>query len=92
MERHAAAARRRYLFGDVALSWHVQQDDAPLVGSVGQLYDHIALSVTNLDAWIAKLRAEGVKFLKPAPYTVGGLRAVMIEGPSLEALELIEIK
>ena len=79
-------------FGDVALSWHVQQDDATLVGSSGQLYDHIALRVTDLDAWVAKLRAEGVKFLKPAPYTVGGLRAVMIEGPSLEALELVEVK
>jgi hypothetical protein len=26
------------------------------------------------------------------PYTVGGFRAVMIEGPSREAIELIEVK
>jgi catechol 2,3-dioxygenase-like lactoylglutathione lyase family enzyme len=55
------------------------------------LYDHIALSVSDLDAWVAKLRAEGVTFLRE-PYALGGTRAVMIEGPSREALELVEIK
>ena len=78
-------------FDDVALTWHIQQQDAPLVSSRGHLADHIALSVANLDAWIAKLRREGVKFLEQ-PYQLGGLRAVMIEGPSREALELVEIK
>jgi hypothetical protein len=51
--------------------------------------DHFALRVTNLDAWIAKLRAENVRFLGP-PYTIGPHRAVMIEGPSREAIELVE--
>jgi len=69
----------------------VQQDERPLVGSRGHLYDHIALSVNNLDAWVAKLRSEGVKILEQ-PYKLGDMRAVMIEGPSLEALELVEIK
>ena len=78
-------------FSDVALTWHVQQDEHPLVGSRGHLYDHVALSVGDLDAWIAKLRREKVKILQK-PYKVGGARAVMIEGPSREALELIEIK
>ena len=78
-------------FDDVALTWHIQQQDAPLVSSRGHLADHIALSVANLDAWMAKLRKEGVKFLEQ-PYKLGGLRAVMIEGPSREALELVEIK
>jgi hypothetical protein len=54
------------------------------------LYDHIALSVTDLDAWVAKLRAEGVRFLEE-PYRLGDTRAVMIEGPSRLALELVEI-
>jgi hypothetical protein len=49
------------------------------------------LSVNNLDAWIAKLRAENVTFLGQ-PYTVGESRAVMIEGPSHEAIELIEVR
>jgi glyoxalase/bleomycin resistance protein/dioxygenase superfamily protein len=78
-------------FDDVALTWHVQQNDTPLVGSVGHLADHIGLSVANLDAWVAKLRRENVKFLKQ-PYKLGDMRAVMIEGPSREALELVEIK
>jgi hypothetical protein len=79
-------------FGDVALSWHVQQDNTPLESTRGHLYDHIALSVTNLDAWFGKLLNERVKFLSSKIYTVGGLRAFMIEGPSQEALELIEVK
>jgi hypothetical protein len=78
-------------FDDVALTWHVQQDDRPLVPTRGHLYDHIALSVTNLDTWIAKLRQEHVKFLTKT-YKLGDMRAIMIEGPSREALELVEIK
>ena len=78
------------VFGDVAFAWYVRQGDRPLVGTRGQLYDHIALSVTDLDAWVAKLRGEGVTFLEE-PYTLGDTRAVMIEGPSREALELVEV-
>jgi 4-hydroxyphenylpyruvate dioxygenase-like putative hemolysin len=69
----------------------MRQDDEPLVGSRGQLYDHVALSVTDLDAWIAKLRGEGVKILQEV-YKLGDTRAVMIEGPSREAIELVEIR
>ena len=79
------------LFDDVAMMWYERQGDQPLVGTRGHLADHIGLSVGNLDAWVAKLKAEGVKFLKP-PYKFGDTRAVMIEGPSLEALELVEVK
>jgi hypothetical protein len=78
-------------FDDVALTWHVQQDDTPLVGSRGHLADHIGLSVSDLDAWIAKLQREHVAFLTK-PYKLGKLRAVMIEGPSREALELVEVR
>ena len=78
------------VFGDVALPWYMRQGEAPLVSSRGRLYDHIALSVTDLDAWVAKLRSEGVRFLEE-PYKLGGTRAVMIEGPSREALELVEV-
>jgi len=82
--------RAAVTFGDVALTWYARQGDKPLAGTRGQLYDHIALSVTDLDAWIAKLRGEGVTFLEQ-PYELGDTRAVMIEGPSREALELVEI-
>ncbi len=78
-------------FGDVSMNWYMRQGDRPLVGTRGQLYDHVALSVADLDAWIAKLRGEGIKFLGQ-PYKLGDTRAVMIEGPSREALELVEIK
>ena len=78
-------------FGDVMFTWYMRQGEEPLVGSRGQLYDHVALSVADLDAWIAKLRAEGVRFLEP-PYPLGDTRAVMIEGPSREAIELVEVK
>jgi catechol 2,3-dioxygenase-like lactoylglutathione lyase family enzyme/predicted enzyme related to lactoylglutathione lyase len=78
-------------FGDVALTWYANPGDAPLASSRGQLYDHIALSVSDLDAWVAKLRGEGVTILD-APYKLGDTRAAMIEGPSREAIELVEVR
>ena len=73
------------------MQWYVRQDDKPLAPTRGQMMDHVGLSVANLDAWVAKLKAENVKFLQTL-YKVGDYRAVMIEGPSREAIELIEIK
>jgi hypothetical protein len=78
-------------FDDVTLNTYERQGDRPLVSTRGHLADHFALSVNNLDAWIAKLKKEGVKFLEP-PYKFGDTRAVMIEGPSREAIELVEVK
>ena len=78
-------------FGDVSMNWYMRQTDKPLVSTRGHLMDHVALSVGNLDAWVAKLRSEGVKFLEQ-PYRLGDTRAVMIEGPSREAIELVEVK
>jgi catechol 2,3-dioxygenase-like lactoylglutathione lyase family enzyme len=78
-------------FDDVMLTWYANQSDAPLAPTRGQLYDHIALSVSDLDAWLVKLRGEGVMILQP-PYPLGEARAIMIEGPSREAIELIEIE
>ena len=79
------------LFDDVVVNWPVSQLDKPLVSTRGHLVDHIALSVPNLNAWVAKLRGDGVRFLEQ-PYRLGDTRAVMIEGPSREAIELVEIK
>ena len=78
-------------FGDVAMNWYMRQGDRPLVSTRGHLADHIALSVANLDTWITKLGGEGVKMLE-GPHKVGDARAIMIEGPSREAIELIEIR
>ena len=79
------------VFGDVAFLSYMRQGDQPLVPTRGHLYDHLALSVADLDAWIAKLRGEGVRFLEE-PYKLGDTRAIMVEGPSREALELVEVR
>jgi catechol 2,3-dioxygenase-like lactoylglutathione lyase family enzyme len=78
-------------FGDVVLTWYANQGAAPLAPSRGQMQDHIGLSVADLDAWVEKLEGEGVTFLE-GPYKLGPTRAVMIEGPSREAIELVEVK
>jgi hypothetical protein len=78
-------------FGDVALTWYARQGYLPLLPTQGHVYDHVGLSVSDLDAWIAKLRQEGVTLLT-APYRFGDTRAVMIEGPSREALALVEVR
>jgi catechol 2,3-dioxygenase-like lactoylglutathione lyase family enzyme len=88
MFRTPAAA---VVFDDVAFLWYMRQGEQPLASRQGHVYDHIALSVTDLDAWVTKLRGEGVTFLEE-PYPLGDTRAVMIEGPSREALELVEVK
>ncbi|HTV46009.1 MAG TPA: VOC family protein [Stellaceae bacterium] len=78
-------------FGDVSMMWYANQGDTPLASSRGQLQDHVALSVADLDAWADKLAAEGVAILEPI-YPLGDTRALMIEGPSREAIELVEVR
>jgi hypothetical protein len=82
--------RAAVTFGDVSLMWYPRQGEAPLAGSRGHLVDHIGLGVADLDAWVDKLHAEEVAFLEQV-YEIGDTRAVMIEGPSREAIELVEI-
>ena len=78
------------VFGDVAFLWYMRQGELPLAPTRGHVYDHVALSVADLDAWVAKLHSEGVTFLQE-PYRLGDTRALMVEGPSREAVELVEI-
>ena len=76
----------------MALTWYARQGDAPLAPHArARLRPRRRSRVTDLDAWVAKLRGEGVTFLAE-PYRLGDTRAVMIEGPSREALELVEVK
>jgi hypothetical protein len=79
------------LFDDVSLNWYIRQGDSPLVSTRGHMADHFALSISNLDAWMEKLSGEGVRILQK-PYKLGDTRAAMIEGPSKEAIELVEVK
>ena len=76
-------------FDDVAMNWYMNQTDKPLAPTRGHLMDHVSLGVSDLKAWIGKLKAEGVVFLGQ-PYRIGAVPAVMIEGPSHEAIELVE--
>jgi catechol 2,3-dioxygenase-like lactoylglutathione lyase family enzyme len=78
-------------FSDVSMSWYMDQTDKPLVSTQDHLMDSVGLGVGDLDAWVAKLKAENVTFLKQM-FKIGDTRAVMIEGPSHEAIELVEIK
>jgi catechol 2,3-dioxygenase-like lactoylglutathione lyase family enzyme len=78
-------------FDDVAMNWYMNQTEKPLAPTRGHLMDHVSLSVGDLDAWIAKLKSEGVTFLRQR-YAIGDTSAVMIEGPSHEAIELVEVK
>src|SRR5207237_9650434 len=78
-------------FGDVSMMWYANQGDRPLAGSRGQLQDHIALSVADLDAWVDKLHREGITFLE-APYALVDMRAVMPGGPSREAPALVAVQ
>lgn len=79
------------VFGDVSFFWYMNQGTAPAASSRGHLMDHVALSVADLDGWLARLREQQVVVLQP-PYRLGELRAVMIEGPSREAIELVEVR
>ena len=78
-------------FGDVTLPSYMRQGDRPLASTRGHLYDHFALGVGDLDAWADELRDEGVALLEK-PYRLGDTRALMIEGPSREAIELVEVR
>jgi len=79
------------LFSDVSMSWYMDQTDRPLAATQGHLMDSVGLGVGDLDAWVAKLKAENITFLKQV-FKIGDTRAVMIEGPSHEAIELVEVK
>ena len=83
-------------FGNGAMQWYPRQcvgdrcgTDQPLVRSRGQALDHVAFTVVDLDALLARLRAAGVTVLEE-PYAFGDTRAVMIEDPDGLAIELIE--
>jgi catechol 2,3-dioxygenase-like lactoylglutathione lyase family enzyme len=78
-------------FSGVAMNWYPNQGARPLAPTRGHLIDHVGLAVTDLDAWVRKLKAENVTVLEE-PHRLGDTRAAMIEGPSHEAIELVEIK
>ena len=80
-------------FGDVSLIIYPRQQPKDLVSPRGRVIDHIALSVSDLDATLEGLKSGGVKLLE-APYRFGrsGGRAALVEGPDAIAIELVEEK
>lgn len=79
----------RAAYGDVALFWYTKPGGQPLASTRGQAVDHLAFAVRDLEAWVAKLKSEKVTILR-GPYNFGRSKAVLIEGPSREAIELVE--
>lgn len=55
----------------------------------GRVIDHVAIGVEDLDATLARLRADGVTVLTP-PRTKDGLRSAFIQAPDHMELELVE--
>jgi predicted enzyme related to lactoylglutathione lyase len=80
-------------FGEISLIIYPRQRPGPLVSPRGHVVDHFALAVPDLAATLDRLRKSGVKVLEE-PYRFGKseMRAAMIEGPDLIAIELIEMK
>ena len=55
----------------------------------GRVVDHVAFSVDDVSATLARLRAAGVTVLEPLK-TTGGLKHAFIEGPDYIRIELVE--
>jgi catechol 2,3-dioxygenase-like lactoylglutathione lyase family enzyme len=87
MVRNPAGA---VLVSDMA-SILIRPRHGPYVSPRGQIVDHFALSVPDLDATIARLKREGVKVTEEI-HRWGTARAAMIEGPDLVAIELVEVR
>ena len=84
-------------FGNGAMQWYPRQcvgdrcgADRPLARSRGQALDHVAFTVADLDALLARLRLAGVTVLEE-PHPFGDGRAAMIEDPDGLAIELVEL-
>jgi catechol 2,3-dioxygenase-like lactoylglutathione lyase family enzyme len=87
MVRNPAGA---VLVSDMA-SILIRPRHGPYVSPRGQIVDHFALSVPDLDATIARLKSDGVKVTEEI-HRWGTMRAAMIEGPDLVAIELVDVK
>jgi predicted enzyme related to lactoylglutathione lyase len=87
MVRNPAGA---VLVSDMA-SILIRPRHGPYVSPRGQIVDHFALSVPDLEATMSRLKREGVKVTEEI-HRWGTMRAAMIEGPDLVAIELIDMK
>lgn len=88
--------RGTIVHGNGSISFYPRQchhgrcgEDAPLVSTRGQVVDHVAFTVEDLDAWHEWLVGAAVEFIE-VPHPFGEGRAFMIEGPDGLAIELVE--
>jgi catechol 2,3-dioxygenase-like lactoylglutathione lyase family enzyme len=87
MVRNPAGA---VLVSDMA-SILIRPRHGPYVSPRGQIVDHFAFSVPDLEATIARLKREGVRVTEEI-HRWGMLRTAMIEGPDKVAIELVEVR
>jgi hypothetical protein len=87
MVRNPAGA---VLVSDMA-SMLIRPRHGPYVSPRGQIVDHFALSVPDLNVTITRLKSEGVRVTEEI-HAWGTMRAAVIEGPDLVAIELVEVK
>jgi catechol 2,3-dioxygenase-like lactoylglutathione lyase family enzyme len=67
-------------------NWRDRKDFEP---TKGRVIDHIAFSVADLPAVVARLKRDGVK-VTDEPHDVMGVKSAMIEGPDHISIELVE--
>jgi catechol 2,3-dioxygenase-like lactoylglutathione lyase family enzyme len=74
--------------GDISISM-VPWPGGGLPSTRGYVVDHFAVSVSDLDARVARMKAAGVKVLEES-HPWGTMRAAMVEGPDRIAIELVQ--
>lgn len=80
-----------------SMAWYPRQciggrcgRDQPLARSRGQVLDHVAFGVRDLEAMHERLRRAGVRIIEPL-HPFGDTRAFMIEDPDGLAIELVQL-
>jgi len=70
---------------------HWGNNQTVISSTKGRVVDHIAFSVDDVSATLARLRTAGVKILEPLKTTSGGrFKHAFIEGPDSIQIELME--
>ena len=78
-------------FGDVSLFFYMNQGATPAGPTRGHLMDHYRRQRCR-PRRVDREAQSGEHHVPRAALRVGGFRAVMIEGPSKEAIEIVEVK
>jgi predicted enzyme related to lactoylglutathione lyase len=82
-----AEGAERLMFGDTRV---IFQRNAAAKPSVGSAIDHIGFSVTDLDATMKSLEADGAKVVTPAREVAGLFKLAFVEDPWGVRLEVVQ--